>query len=154
MLLSVSQLLQGVLVKPLLMPNPSPRLPNLFWGAKIHSWGSQLRFGVPNPSLLHRMRLFSGGTCGGMGMVTGTPSTPAAPSWPGTSGVRDATRAQPGVTRGRRHSSTDGEARGAGSAQISCTIGEKFPVSSTGSEKGAEGGEQTGVRVLVPSSGQ
>lgn len=79
-LLSVSQLSQGVVLKPLLMPNPSPGLPTLFWGAKIQSWVSQLCFRVPNPFLLHRMRFFSGGTCGGMGMVMGTPSTPAAPS--------------------------------------------------------------------------
>lgn len=64
---------------------------------KIQSWVSQLCFRVPNPSLLRRMRLFSGGTCGGMGMVMGTPSTLAAPSWPGTSGVSDSTRCHPGV---------------------------------------------------------
>lgn len=98
-------LLREVVVKPLLMPNPSPGLPHLFWGAKIQSWRSQLCFRVPNPSLPCRMRLFSGGTCGGMGMVTGTPSTPAAPSWPGTSGVRDATsvtRGGTGLEGGRR----------------------------------------------------
>lgn len=102
-LLSVPQLLQGVVAKPLLMPNPSLGLPNLFWGAKTQSWGYQVCFRVPNPSLLCRMQHFSGGTCGETGMVMGTPSMLAAPSWPGTSGVRDATRCHPGVTWGQLH---------------------------------------------------
>lgn len=84
-------------------------------------------------------------------MVMGTPSTPAAPSWPGTSGVRDATRCHPRVTRGWRDSSTGREARGAGNAQISWITGKKFTDTSAGLEKGAEDGNRQGsMSVSVP----
>lgn len=143
-LLSVSWLLQGIVAKPLLTPNPSPGLPSLFWSTKIQSWGSQVCFRVPNLSLLRRMQLFSGGTCGETGMVTGTPSTLAAPSWLGTSGVRHYWVSPRGDTglEGQLH--RQGGKRAWECTNILCNR-EKVSRYQRRIRKGAGGWEQTGT---------
>lgn len=86
--------------------------------------------------------------------MMGTPCTPAALSWSGTSGVRDGAWCHPGVTRGWRGSSAGGEARGAGNLENSWIMGKNITDTGAGLERGARGQKRVGILVLVPSSGE
>lgn len=84
--------------------------------------------------------------------MTGTPYMPAAPSWLGTNGVRD------GDTWG--DTGLEGQLCQRGGERCwepgKILDNREKPVTNTrtGLEKGAGGWRQTGVLVLVPSSGE
>lgn len=140
------------------VPNPNSGAPGSVLGVPSPNFGAPSSvLGLPNPrvstpSLLHRMQLSSGGTCGGTGTVMGTPCTPAAPSWLGTSGVRDGAWCHPGVTWGWRGSSASREARGAGNPEKFWVIGKNMSPILERSWKGVQGdgGRQGSLSLSLP----